>query len=181
LTQTSQQAQTADSGIGRARSFVRLREHFVFWPLVILGFAFDLWTKKAVFDWLENTYPPVHIVISGFLRIVVAENMGAAFGIASGQKILLLGVSGAAMIVVIYFFLFGRDRKTLLTVALALFLAGILGNAYDRVFNNGMVRDFIDIYYKDWHWPAFNVADSLLCIAVFLLLLASFAKSSRKT
>ena len=49
------------------------------------------------------------------------------------------------MIAVIYFFLFGRDRKTLLTVSLALFLAGILGNAYDRIFNDGRVRDFIDV------------------------------------
>jgi signal peptidase II len=180
LTKPSRQA-TVDSRIGRARSFVRLREHFVFWPLVILGVAFDLWTKKTVFTWLENQYPPVHVVISGFLRIVVAENTGAAFGIASGQKILLLCVSAAAMIAVIYFFLFGRDRKTLLTVALALFLAGILGNAYDRIFNNGMVRDFIDVHYKDvYHWPAFNVADSLLCIAVFLLLLTSFTKSAKR-
>lgn len=179
MTQPSQQT-TKESGIGRARSFVRLREHFVFWPLVILGVAFDLWTKKAVFEWLGNQYPPVHVVISGLLRIVVAENTGAAFGIASGQKILLLCVSGAAMVAVIYFFLFGRDRKTLMTVALALFLAGILGNAHDRIFNNGMVRDFIDVYYKDWHWPAFNIADSLLCIAVFLLLLLSFNKAKNE-
>ena len=63
--------------------------------------------------------------------------------------------------------------KTLLYGALALFLAGILGNAYDRVFNNGMVRDFIDVYHKDLHWPAFNVADSMLCAAVGLLLLST--------
>ena len=167
--------------MNRARSFVRFREHFVFWPLVILGLAFDLWTKKAVFEWLGDKYPPVHVVINGFLRIVVAENTGAAFGIASGQRILLMTVSGAAMIAVIYFFLFGTDRSKLLTISLALFLAGILGNAYDRIFNDGRVRDFIDVYYKGWHWPAFNVADSLLCIAVFLLLLVSIAKSGRKT
>jgi signal peptidase II len=152
----------------------------VFWPLVILGFGFDMWTKKAVFEWLGDQYPPVHVVLSGFLRIVVAENTGAAFGIASGQKVLLLCVSGAAMIAVIYFFLFGRDRNKLLTISLALFLAGILGNAYDRIFNDGRVRDFIDVYYKDWHWPAFNVADSLLCIAVFLLLLTSLTKPGRR-
>jgi signal peptidase II len=180
LTQSSQQTAT-DSGISRARSFVRVREHFVFWPLVILGLAFDLWTKKAVFEWLGDKYPPVHVVISGYLRLLVAENAGAAFGIAQGQKILLLIVSLVAMVAVIYFFLFGRDRKTLLTISLALFLAGILGNAYDRVFNNGMVRDFIDVYYKDWHWPAFNIADSLLCVAVFLLLIASLSKASRRS
>jgi signal peptidase II len=174
-------AQQTQTSIGGARSFVCLREHFVFWPFVILGLAFDLWSKKAVFDWLGNTYPPVYPVISGFLRLVAQENSGAAFGIAQGQKILLLIVSLAAIVVVIYFFLFGRDRRTLLTVALALFLAGILGNAYDRIFNNGMVRDFIDVHYKDWHWPAFNVADSLLCIGVFLLLLAGVVKSRQRS
>ncbi|MDO8304082.1 MAG: signal peptidase II, partial [Sedimentisphaerales bacterium] len=120
---------------------------------------------------------PIHVVISGFLRIVVAENTGAAFGIASGQRVLLVTVSLIAAIVVLGFFLFGRQRPAMMTVALALFLAGILGNAYDRVFHNGMVRDFIDAHYKDvYHWPAFNVADSMLCIAVFLLLLTSFTK-----
>ena len=148
---------------------------------MVLGAAFDLWTKKAVFEWLGDQYPPVHVVVSGFLRIVVAENTGAAFGIASGQKILLLCISSAAVIAVIYFFLFGRDRKTPLTIALALFLAGIIGNAYDRIFNEGRVRDFIDVYYKDWHWPAFNVADSLLCIAVFLLFITSLSRTSRRS
>jgi signal peptidase II len=180
LAESSQQI-AAGAGIGRGRFFVRIREHFVFWPLVILGLAFDLWTKRAVFEWLGDQYPPVHVVISGFLRIVIAENTGAAFGIASGQKILLLVISSVAVIAVISFFMFRQERKKLLTVAMALFLAGILGNAYDRLFNNGMVRDFIDVYYKNWHWPAFNVADSLLCIAVFLLLLASFDKSSQQT
>lgn len=177
-TEVDQQAKT---GVSKARPFAHLREHLVFWPLVIFGVTADLWTKKAVFDWLGDAYPPVHVVISGFLRIVVAENTGAAFGIASGQRAILLCVSGAATIAVLYFFLFGRDRNKLLTVSLALFLGGILGNAYDRFFNGGRVRDFIDVYYKDWHWPAFNVADSLLCIAVFLLLLASFTKPPKST
>jgi signal peptidase II len=59
-------------------------------------------------------------------------------------------------------------------LSLALFVGGILGNLHDRLFNNGLVRDFIDAYYRDWHWPAFNVADSALCIAVALILLSNF-------
>ena len=168
-----------EASISKARSFVRIREHFVFWPLVILGLASDLWTKKAVFEWLSDAYPPVHVVIKGFLRLVIQENTGAAFGIASGQRTLLVAVSLAATIVVLGFFFFARQRQTLMTIALALFLAGILGNAYDRIFNNGMVRDFIDVHYRDLHWPAFNIADSMLCIAVFLLLIASFAKPAK--
>jgi len=181
LAQPSQQTQQTGAGIGRARSFLHLRDNFVFWPLVILGLTFDLWSKKAVFEWLQNTYPPVHVVISGFLRLVVQENTGAAFGIASGQRVLLTLVSLVAAIAVLGFFFFGRQNGAPLTVALALFLAGILGNAYDRIFNNGMVRDFIDVYYKDLHWPAFNVADSMLCTAVFLLLIVSYGKTLHRT
>jgi signal peptidase II len=174
-------AQRSEINIGKARSFVRLREHFVFWPLVILGLASDLWTKKVVFEWLSNVYPPVHIVINGFLRLVLQENTGAAFGIASGHRTLLVIVSLVAAIVVLGFFFLGRQRQTMLMVALALFLAGILGNAYDRIFNNGIVRDFIDVHYKEMHWPAFNIADSMLCIAVGLLFILSFSRQAKRT
>ena len=59
-------------------------------------------------------------------------------------------------------------------VALSLFAAGVAGNLYDRAFNDGLVRDFIDImYWPGKHWPAFNVADSMLCTAVGLLILSS--------
>jgi signal peptidase II len=178
LAQISQQA---DYDIARARSFVRIRDNFVFWPIVVLGFGFDLWTKKAVFAWLSNATLPVHVVIKGYLRIVVQENTGAAFGIASGQRVLLVLVSLVAAIAVLGFFFFGRKNGAALTVALAMFLAGILGNAYDRIFNDGMVRDFIDVHYNGWHWPAFNVADSMLCIAVFLLIVVSYGKTLHKT
>jgi signal peptidase II len=180
LVQSVKNEEAVSSAIGRARSFVRLRDNFVFWPIVILGLAFDLWTKKAVFEWLQNTYPHVYVVISGFLRLVIQENTGAAFGIASGQRTLLTIVSLTAALFVLGFFFFGRQKKARLTIALAMFLAGILGNAYDRLFNNGMVRDFIDVHYKDLHWPAFNVADSMLCVAVFLLFIGC-AKTSKRT
>ncbi len=67
-------------------------------------------------------------------------------------------------------------------IALGLFTGGILGNLYDRIFNDGMVRDFIDVYIGNKHWPTFNVADGLLCIGVGLLIISTFVteKSSQK-
>jgi signal peptidase II len=62
----------------------------------------------------------------------------------------------------------------LVHVALGLFAAGVCGNLYDRIFNDGLVRDFIDVYYRQHHWPAFNVADSMLCIAVGLGIISCF-------
>jgi len=150
-----------------------LKAHLVFWPLTVVGLALDLWTKRAVFDWLERqgSIP----VINGFLQLVQAENDGAAFGIAAGQHHLLAAVSIAALIVILAIFLFSGRQGKLVHIALGLFAAGVCGNLWDRVFNNGRVRDFIDVmYWPGRHWPAFNVADSMLCIGVGLLIISTF-------
>jgi len=152
-----------------------LKYQLIFWPLVVAGIAADLWTKSAIFNWLYNSGNSTYTVIEGFFRLVLAENDGAAFGIASGQRYLLTAISVIALILILLIFLFSRIKHKLMIVALAMFTAGICGNLYDRVFNDGHVRDFIDIvYWPQKHWPAFNVADSLLCIAMGLILISSF-------
>ena len=160
-----------------------LRAHLIFWPLVVVGVALDLWSKSAVFDWLLQRQGGSGPIIDGFLQLVAVENAGAAFGIGSGQRYLLTAVSIIALIVILGIFLFSGTGKKLLYVALGLFAAGVCGNLYDRVFNDGRVRDFIDIvYWPGKHWPAFNVADSMLCIGVGLLLISGLftEKSYRK-
>ena len=154
-----------------------LKAHLIFWPIIATGIILDLWTKSAVFEWLfkNEIYRGSYAVIKGFLNIVIAENAGAAFGIAHGQRYLLVAVSFIALLIVLGIFLFSGTRQTMTHIALALFTAGIVGNLYDRFFNDGLVRDFIDvIYWPNRHWPAFNIADSMLCIAVGLMLIASF-------
>ena len=150
-----------------------LEAHLLFWPIAIIGLLLDLWTKKAVFNWLKHRGSVQ--IIDGFLRLVLAENDGAAFGIAAGRYHLLLAVSVAALIVILALFLFSRTSAKIIHISLALFAAGICGNLWDRIFNNGCVRDFVDVvYWPGKHWPAFNVADSLLCIGVGLLIISTF-------
>lgn len=144
--------------------------HLIFWPLLIVGLTLDLWTKQAVFDWLEHRGNVS--IIDGFLRLVMAVNNGAAFGLFAGHSFWLIAVSVIALIVILVIFLFSRNEPRLVHVTLGLFAAGVCGNLYDRIFNDGLVRDFIDVYYRRHHWPAFNVADSLLCIAVVLGIIA---------
>lgn len=144
-----------------------LRAHLIFWPLVVVGIVLDLWSKRAVFDWLGQRNGSFSI-IDGFLRLVMATNDGAAFGLFAGHIGWLIVVSCVALVVIFACFIFGGAKQRLVHVALGLFAAGICGNLYDRIFNDGLVRDFIDVYYRQNHWPAFNVADSLLCIAVGL-------------
>jgi signal peptidase II len=151
--------------------------HLIFWPLVVVGIALDLWSKRAVFDWLEH-HGSVSI-IDGFLRLVMAVNNGAAFGLFSGHPYWLTVVSVVALIVIFVLFLFSGIKQRLVHVALGLFAAGVCGNLYDRIFNDGLVRDFIDVYYRQYHWPAFNVADSMLCIAVGLGVISCFQNPKR--
>lgn len=149
--------------------------HLIFWLLMASGLILDLWSKKAVFEWLQRQQYRSVSIINGFLRLTVAENPGAAFGIAAGQRYLLVAVSVIAIIVILGVFFFGGTDRKSVVVALALFGAGVCGNLYDRMFNDGLVRDFIDVmYWPGKHWPAFNVADSMLCIGVGLMIISGF-------
>jgi signal peptidase II len=146
-----------------------LKAHLIFWLFTVSGLAFDLWTKKAVFEWLENRHS--YTVIGGFIELVRALNDGAAFGLFSGKIFLLTIVPIVALVASVAFFLFGGPQPRKVYVALGLVAAGACGNLYDRIFNGGLVRDFIDVYYGSHHWPTFNVADSLLCIGVAIIML----------
>jgi signal peptidase II len=150
--------------------------HLLFWSVFIGGLALDLWTKSDIFSRLESSGRDGFTIIKGFLCFQLTENPGAAFGIAAGQRTMLITVSVAALVVVLAVFLFAGTERRIFHVALGLFAAGVCGNLYDRVFNGGLVRDFIDVvYWPGRHWPAFNVADSMLCIAVALLILSGLS------
>ncbi len=149
------------------------KAHAIFWPIVVVGVVADLWSKSAVFKWLIDEPFQEYSVIDGLFKMVMRVNDGAAFSIASGQRVWLVAISAVAMIVVLGIFFFGHVKQRVMQVALGLFTAGIIGNLYDRAFNEGFVRDFLDFYVGTHHWPAFNVADSMLCTAVGLILISN--------
>ncbi len=103
----------------------------------------------------------------------MVENRGAAWGIAANKTVTLIVVSIIALLIVLGIFVLSPRHQLINVIAFGMFAAGITGNLYDRLFNEGKVRDFLDFYYKDWHFPAFNVADSFLTIAVGLLILST--------
>jgi signal peptidase II len=156
------------------------RTHLIFWLITAVGVALDLWSKKAVFEYLQTRDDNSVSIIGGLLQLRAQQNPGAAFGIATGRPVLLVSISIIAMAALLMLFLLGKVHRGLPCVALALFSAGVLGNLYDRIFNHGCVRDFIDVYYRHWHWPTFNLADAMLCIAVGVLVVSGFFKATDK-
>jgi len=111
-------------------------------------------------------------VIGGFLDFAYAENRGIAFGqLQEGGSVgrwffVLLAVT-AAVAVLYYFFTTSRSDDRILG-ACSLLLAGITGNLTDRA-RLGFVIDFIDVHWRTFHWPTFNIADASICAGALLL------------
>lgn len=135
--------------------------------------ALDLYTKHLV--QLAFVYGE-HLPVTGFFDLVRYHNTGAAFSFladAGGwQHGFFTAVSTLASAVMVYL-LVKHPQKKLFCFGLALVLGGALGNLYDRL-TLGYVVDFLLFYYQQWAWPAFNVADSAICVGVGLLMLDSF-------
>ncbi|MDD5458285.1 MAG: signal peptidase II [Phycisphaerae bacterium] len=172
MTQTNERFLCGLTGGCRRPDFLG---HVIFWSVAIVGFAADVLSKRGIFAWIEERGVHGVAVIENFFYIVRAENTGAAFGIASGQRVMLVGISILAMLAIVGLFFVVGVRGRTGQIAMGLFTAGLCGNLYDRIFNDGRVRDFIDVvYWPGKHWPAFNLADIFLCVAVGLMVLMSF-------
>jgi signal peptidase II len=149
-------------------------------PYLLIAFgviALDAWSK-----WLVSAHVDMHdaiTLIPNFFQLVHVRNTGAAFGIGANAQshivplMLNIGAIGVFFVVVAYAF---RTAVTdrVLQIGLHLILGGAIGNLIDR-FRLGYVVDFLDVYLN-WggqahHWPAFNVADSAICIGIGLLFL----------
>ena len=138
--------------------------------------AFDLYSKHLIQQ--HFVFGDLHSVTS-FFDLVRYHNEGSAFGFlndAGGwQKWFFNGISIVASVVIIYLLKKHTDEK-LFCAGLALVLGGAIGNLYDRI-TLGYVVDFLNFHLNNHYWPAFNVADSAICVGVGLLLLDSFKAS----
>ena len=118
---------------------------------------------------------PVNVFTS--LNMTLVYNKGAAFSFLSDaggwQRWFFMALSLVISTVLIVW-LYRLDKsRAYLAWGLALILGGAIGNLIDRSLY-GYVIDFIDVYYSTWHWPAFNIADSAICIGAGLLILDMF-------
>ena len=122
-------------------------------------------------------------VISGFLNFAYAENTGVAFSMLDdGGTTGRWGLSLVALIagtLVIYFFWRTPRSDDRILGALALLLAGIIGNVTDRI-RLGFVVDFIDVQFGSWHYPTFNVADMAIVFGAGLLILDMFLSKKKQ-
>jgi signal peptidase II len=141
-------------------------------PLYVL----DQWTKRMVLRFISPEEP--RVLISDFFSLVNVTNTGAAFGSFRGNNTFFVAISSVALVVVLGILLRARAPDRWRDLSLALLLAGILGNLTDRLLY-GHVIDFLlfDLHIPYAHpWPAFNVADSCISVAVVLFIIHSLRK-----
>ena len=151
----------------------------------IAGFAAlvaDILTKS----WIVKTIPISggYDFWDGFIRITLVYNDGGVFGILRGHKSVFLVVSLVVLAIMIGYYIYEKNRTFLFTTAMALIFSGALGNILDRMISDrpGVV-DFISIGIDNiYRWPSFNIADSVIVIGAFLLIIVFYKnEKSRET
>ena len=143
------------------------------WPVLLsaLVFALDQASKILVDKFFE--YGSSRTMIPGIFELVHYRNTGCAWGMLSERTWLLALFSLATFILIAFFFKKWCNNSRFIAISLSLLEGGILGNMIDRAFRCSVI-DFLDFHIGVHHWPAFNIADSAICIAVAMLLFDSF-------
>ncbi len=152
---------------------------FLVWAvlLALLLLALDQYSKF----WIVKNIPfgSKSVVIPGFFNITHITNTGAAWGILSGRGGFLLLIAILVMLAVIWFLRSLTDGWKERYFAIFLVVSGIIGNSIDRVFR-GAVVDFLQFYIGKYVWPSFNVADSCICVGVFIFILSTLFRPERR-
>jgi signal peptidase II len=148
--------------------------------LALVVLVVDIVTKR----WVESVL--LHgqqIPLTGFFNLVLTYNAGAAFSFlsdASGWQRWFFSAIAASASGLIVYLLRKHAADKLFCMALSLILGGALGNLWDRI-TLGHVVDFLDFHVSNYHWPAFNVADSAIFLGAMLLILDSFRRKESGT
>lgn len=132
----------------------------------------DQFTKHLV---LLHLVPYQPLKIFPLFNFMLAYNFGIAFSLFNQagdlQHWLLIGIIFSIIVIIVLGMGLIQRSNLLKMIGISLILGGALGNFWDRLTLNYVV-DFLDFYIKNYHWPTFNVADSSVCVGVFLLVVS---------
>lgn len=149
------------------------------WLSLVIIIA-DQISKTVMVNWLDlyETMP-----VLPFFNLTLAHNSGAAFSFLAGaggwQRWFFVVLAAVISVVLIIWMRRLAETAKLEAISLALIIGGAIGNVIDRLIY-GYVIDFLDVYAGSYHWPAFNLADSAICVGAVLLIIDSFRKPAEQ-
>ena len=163
------------------REMTSSNKRFVVWiVLAALVIVADQATKWAIVQWVD-LYQKVPI--NSFINLTHQRNTGAAFSFladAGGWQrwFFIVLASSVSAVIAVWLWRIRKERQTILAAGLALVLGGAIGNLIDRV-KHGYVTDFIQVWFGDWAYPSFNVADAGITVGAALLIIDALFFSGR--
>ena len=153
-----------------------------YFPLIIIFLIIVLIDQVTKFYIASNfeLYQSIEI-IRGFFNITYIRNSGVAFGMFSNLKGSFIQIVFIAIyiIAIISILILYRETHGYSHIALSLIFSGAIGNLIDRIFR-GEVVDFMDFHWQNYHWPAFNVADSCITVGVGLLMISIIISNEQR-
>ncbi|MAB99996.1 MAG: signal peptidase II [Pseudomonadaceae bacterium] len=153
-------------------------------PYALLSISGLIAASDQVVKWLvqQSMAYGESVSVTPFFNWVHVWNTGAAFSLfANGggwQRYFLIGIAAVVSIVLIKLVLENRHKGE--AIAYSLILGGATGNLVDRIFR-GYVVDSFDVYWRSWHWPAFNLADIVIVLGALLLVSSSLLRERTNT
>ena len=147
--------------------------------LVLILFAIDRVTKIYILNIVDNV-GVVNISINKFINLILVWNSGIGFGlIPTESRIIYNFISLVIILINILLIYFCISADKVRSIFFLIIIGGSLGNLFDRIYYSA-VPDFIDFYYKDFHWFIFNFADIFISIGVFCLIFIELLEYKKK-
>jgi len=159
---------------------LKIKAHMTFFWTILLVLSLDQFTKHLVLlnMSLYETIP----VVNGCFNLTYVTNTGAAFGFLAGHEtwryLFFLAIGCLSVIALSIFYFKAGPHSLAMSMGLAMVVGGAMGNIWDRL-QLGFVVDFLDFYLGNYHWPAFNVADSAITVGGGLMAWSILVDSKR--
>jgi len=155
-----------------------MRKYIISLIIIIISIILDQISKSmAVENFAINPSPTK---ITDFFNVVLTFNRGISFGMFGAEKYAnLIFTISSSLIVIFLISWIKKEDKWVIIIPISLIIGGAIGNVIDR-FKYGAVVDFLDFFYNNFHWPAFNLADAFITIAVVILGIENFITSAKK-
>ena len=156
-----------------------LKKNIFYFFFILFIFILDRISKLWIIS-IFNSENNLEIKISSFINLNLIWNKGIAFGLFSfGEKFEYNLLTGLIIIIIVIVFWMIIKTKGFEKYGFLMILGGALGNIFDRLYYSA-VPDFIDIYYKNFHWFVFNVADIFITVGVLMLIINEITIKNHK-
>lgn len=149
--------------------------------LALVVFAADIGIKLMIMDNVGYGWEN-RIEVLPFFNLLYVHNHGAAFSFLSEQsgwqRWLFTAIAAIIVAMLAYWMSRQPAKEKWNNIAYALIIGGAVGNVFDRIVH-GFVVDYLDLFFGNYHWPAFNLADSAICIGAVMIVLDTFRKKEK--